>query len=122
MNPSPSNKRAQLHLRLRLMVADEIGFGPGKAQLLAAIKATGSISAAGKTMAMSYRRAWLLVDSMNRCFRQPLVETAKGGKNGGGALVTAFGDEVLRRFQEMEAATQAVAQQHFQALAPLLRD
>ncbi len=111
----------QLHQRLRIMLGDEIAFGPGKAELLEAIKATGSISAAGKTMDMSYRRAWLLVDAMNRCFHTALVETAKGGKNGGGAQVTPYGEEVLRRYRAMEAAARQQAEEHFASLAPLLR-
>lgn len=111
----------QLHQRLRIMLDNEIAFGPGKAELLEAIKATGSISAAGKTMDMSYRRAWLLVDAMNRCFHAPLVETAKGGKNGGGAQVTPYGEEVLRRYRAMEAAAAQVAEEYFASLSPLLR-
>lgn len=67
----------------RLLHQHEIALGPGKAELLQAIDQTGSISAAGKSMNMSYRRAWMLVDVMNRCFKQPLVQTAKGGKDGG---------------------------------------
>lgn len=112
----------QLHQRLRIMLGDEIAFGPGKAELLEAIRATGSISAAGKTMDMSYRRAWLLVDAMNRCFHTALVETAKGGKNGGGAQVTPYGEEVLRRYRAMETAARQQAEEHFASLAPLLRN
>lgn len=73
---------ARLKIQARLMLDDEIAFGPGKADLLDAIQATGSISAAGKQLGMSYRRAWMLVDSMNRCFQQPLVQTATGGTQG----------------------------------------
>lgn len=117
---APSNK-PRLHMRLRINLADEIAFGPGKAQLLEAIKTTGSISAAGKTMDMSYRRAWLLVDSMNRCFKKPLVETAKGGKNGGGAQVTVFGEEILNAYREMEKAMLMAGEPYFEKLAPGLR-
>ena len=112
---------AKLNLRVRVSLAEEIAFGPGKAELLEAIIATGSISAAGKNMQMSYRRAWLLVDSMNRCFHTALVETAKGGKNGGGAQVTAYGEEILRRYREMEVAANAAVELHFKSFAPLLR-
>ncbi len=66
--------------RLRVLLGEAIAIGPGKAQLLERIEATGSISAAARTMGMSYRRAWLLVDTMNQCFHEPLVETAAGGK------------------------------------------
>ena len=87
--------------KLRLMFGDQIAMGPGKAELLRAIAATGSISASAKRLGMSYRRAWLLVDTMNRCFREPLVASATGGSGGGGARVTAFGLEVLAAFESM---------------------
>ncbi|MBC7944329.1 MAG: LysR family transcriptional regulator [Burkholderiales bacterium] len=77
--------------------------GPGKADLLEAIAETGSISAAARQTGMSYRRAWLLMDAMNRSFEQPLVDTATGGKGGGGARITDFGKEVLRRNRSMES-------------------
>lgn len=76
--------------------------GPGKADLLEAIDRAGSISGAARDMGMSYKRAWDLVETMNRCFRQSLVATATGGSHGGGARVTDFGREVLRRYREME--------------------
>ena len=72
-------------LRLRLLFGPEIAVGPGKVALLKAIRETGSISAAARRMNMSYRRAWLLVDTMNRCFRKPLVDSSPGGKGGGGS-------------------------------------
>ncbi len=105
--PLPSLPR--LKLSLRLMHNDEIALGPGKAELLTAIAETGSISAAGKSMNMSYRRAWMLVDVMNRCFKSPLVETAKGGSHGGGAWLTPLGKEVLAHYQAMDNATKQVA-------------
>jgi len=76
--------------------------GPGKADLLEAIGRAGSISAAARQMGMSYKRAWDLVDTMNRCFRQPLVATTTGGSHGGGAHVTEFGRTVLHRYRDME--------------------
>ncbi len=87
--------------KLRVMFGSEIAMGPGKAELLEAIEATGSISASAKQLGMSYRRAWLLVDTMNRCFREPLVASATGGSGGGGARVTPFGRRVLARFASM---------------------
>lgn len=101
--------RPRLKLSLRLLHGDEIALGPGKAELLEAITRTGSISAAGKSMEMSYRRAWMLVDVMNRCFISPLVETAKGGSHGGGAWLTPLGEEVLANYQAMDAAAKQVA-------------
>ncbi len=87
--------------RLRLQFGKAVAIGPGKAELLELIAETGSISAAAKRMAMSYRRAWLLVDTMNRCFDSPLVETAAGGKGGGGARITDLGREVLARYRSI---------------------
>ena len=81
--------------------------GPGKVQLLEAIGETGSISAAGRSMKMSYRRAWLLVEEMNGMFREPVVSSQRGGKQGGGAHITPFGEEVLARFRAMEKKAQA---------------
>ncbi len=96
--------------RVRVLFGDAIAMGPGKADLLTAIIETGSISAAARKMGMSYRRAWLLVETMNQCFRAPLVETALGGKGGGGAVVSELGLEILERYRLMERrAAEAVA-------------
>ncbi len=76
--------------------------GPGKADLLEAIEREGSISAGGRALGMSYRRTWMLVDTMNRCWREPLVETATGGRHGGGARLTELGREVLRNFRLLQ--------------------
>ena len=87
-----------------------LAIGPGKVALLEAIAQTGSISAAAKTLGMSYRRAWLLVEAINTAFRRPLVETLTGGRSGGGARVTKLGTEVLRRYRAIEGkAARAVS-------------
>lgn len=100
----------QIKPRLRILLGADIAIGPGKADLLDAVARTGSISAAAREMGMSYRRAWLLVDTMNRCFRSPLVDASKGGSGGGGARVTEMGLEVLARYRAMELkAAAAVA-------------
>ena len=89
--------------RLRVLLGSAIALGPGKADLLDAIDAAGSITGAARRMGMSYRRAWLLVETMNGCFRKPLVETARGGPHGGGARLTGLGKDVLARYRAMEA-------------------
>jgi molybdate transport system regulatory protein len=89
-------------LKIRIPYGKESAMGPGKADLLEAIDHAGSISAAARAMGMSYKRAWDLVDTMNRCFTHPLVSTATGGSHGGGAHVTELGYEVLRRYRAME--------------------
>ncbi|CDN93011.1 winged helix-turn-helix domain-containing protein [Agrobacterium tumefaciens] len=76
--------------------------GHGKIELMELIVETGSISAAGRAMDMSYRRAWLLVDALNHMFKQPVIESQRGGKQGGGAALTAFGTELLERYRGME--------------------
>lgn len=94
---------AQIKLKIQLMCGAEIAMGPGKADLLDAIAAHGSISAAGRAMDMSYRRAWMLVDVMNRCWREPLVATSPGSSHGGGARVTPFGETVLAQYRALQA-------------------
>ena len=104
--------KSTLRPQIRIMFRKAIAMGPGKADLLQAIGETGSISAGARRMKMSYRRAWLLVDTMNQCFDGPLVETATGGNHGGGAQITELGKEVLRRYREMDAkASAAVARE-----------
>lgn len=93
-----------LKLKIQLLCGDEIAMGPGKADLLEAIVAQGSISGAARAMDMSYRRAWLLVDAMNRCWREPLVETSPGRGKGGGARLSAAGRRVLERYRALQAA------------------
>jgi len=84
-------------VRLRLNIAPGIAFGPGKADLLEGIRDTGSIAAAGRRMRMSYKRAWQLVEELNRVFDTPLVEASKGGSGGGGATLTRAGADALAR-------------------------
>ncbi|MBY5397644.1 LysR family transcriptional regulator [Rhizobium leguminosarum] len=87
---------------LRISFPDEDRLGHGKIELLEHIRQTGSISAAGRAMDMSYRRAWLLVSEMNRMFNEQVVESQRGGQKGGGAALTPFGEELLERFRRME--------------------
>lgn len=102
----------QPEFRIRFMKGDEIAIGPGKVALLESIHATGSISAAAKQQGMSYRRAWLLVDTMNRCFKRPLVATITGGLEGGGTSVTSEGTAIIKLYRQMEAlATKATLRQ-----------
>ena len=103
-------------LTVRVLRGEDVAMGPGKADLLTAIRDTGSISGAARAMNMSYRRAWMLVDVMNRSFRQPLVHSAVGGQKGGGARLTEDGERALRLFREMEAAARTAAQPALEAL------
>ena len=111
----------RVDVKVRIRHGDDIAMGPGKADLLDAIATTGSISGAARSMNMSYRRAWLLVDVMNRAFREPLVRSSAGGAQGGGAEVTDAGRTVLAAFRAMEAASAAAVEAHVDGLAVLLR-
>lgn len=103
-------------LKIRLAQGRLIAIGPGKADLLEAIINAGSISAAAKHMHMSYRRAWELVDTMNRCFKEPLVVTNAGGSHGGGAMVTELGMQILQSYRAIVAKTEAVAAAEIQLI------
>lgn len=93
--------------RLRIMLGAGHKLGPGKIDLLEAIAATGSITAAGRRMGMSYRRAWVLIDEANRMFTRPLVTTTAGGAGGGGAHLTELGHDLVAAFRRIEARTRA---------------
>jgi molybdate transport system regulatory protein len=114
-------QRPDIRFRLRITKGDDIAVGPGKIDLLEAIAATGSITAAAKQMAMSYRRAWLLVDTMNRCFRRPVVAAEAGGERGGGTALTPLGAEVVRRYRKSEALAAKAAAAELAALGRLMR-
>jgi molybdate transport system regulatory protein len=106
--------------RLRILIGAATSLGPGKADLLEAITRQGSISAAARAMGMSYRRAWILVDTMSRKFRDDVVVTATGGRGGGGAQVTSFGLEVLARYRRTEAKAAAAVEDDMAAFARLM--
>ncbi len=107
---TPRQKKRHAAPQVRVLLGSAVAIGPGKADLIEAIGHTGSISAAAREMGMSYRRAWELVDTMNRCFRSAVVRTSTGGSGGGGAQVTAFGHDVVQRYRAMEnKAVQSVA-------------
>jgi molybdate transport system regulatory protein len=110
-----------LKLKLQIYCGSEIAMGPGKADLLDAIAEHGSISAAAKAMGMSYRRAWLLVDVMNRCWNGALVETVAGGSHERGARVTPLGQEILHHYRELQASVDGQAEAGFgEQLAAIL--
>ena len=104
------------------MFGTEIAIGPGKADLLDSIAASGSISESARRLGMSYRRAWLLVDTMNRCFREPVVASATGGSGGGGAQVTPFGRTVLARYRALEKSVERALDRPLEEFTELLSD
>ncbi|MBC7756953.1 MAG: LysR family transcriptional regulator [Bdellovibrio sp.] len=96
--------------------------GPGKADLLEAIQQKGSISAAALSMGMSYKRAWDLVNTMNKSFKQAVVATSVGGGKGGGAQITEFGLQILTRYRAIEAKANLTVQVETKVLMELLLD
>ena len=108
-------------ISLRVVLRKGRAFGPGKAELLEHIRDTGSIAAAGRRMKMSYTRAWGLVEAMNHDFAAPLVHSAKGGAERGGAVLTALGAEVLQRYRRMQSASMRATASDLHALRRKLR-
>jgi molybdate transport system regulatory protein len=110
---------------VRLTVRVDFGaagaLGPGKVRLLETIGKCGSISRAGRSLGMSYRRAWLLVDDLNRCFREPVVATKPGGARGGGAALTPFGQDLIRKYRSIESRAAAAAKRQLHDLEFALR-
>jgi molybdate transport system regulatory protein len=117
--PARAAGRTSLHLRIDF--GGERSIGPGKVRLLELINETGSISAAGRALAMSYRQAWLLVDELNQMCRAPAIVAQTGGGGGGGAVLTETGNDIVRLYREMERKAYAAATPEVRALARLLR-
>lgn len=103
-------------ISIRIDFGPDLRVGPGKIALLEQIAAHGSIAAGGRAMDMSYRRAWELIDELNRIFGKPVVEPKSGGRKGGGATLTPLGLSLISRYRAMERAATAAIQPHLQAL------
>ena len=109
-------------LKIRIKLCSFAALGPGKADLLAAIEHLGSITAAAKDQGMSYRRAWLLVDEMNRAFKEPVIAASFGGAKGGGAQLTPTGQLVLALYRQVEAKAEAAIESELEAIERLVAD
>jgi molybdate transport system regulatory protein len=109
----------RLSIRIDLASGDRIG--PGKIALLEAIRSTGSISAAARSLGMSYRRAWLLVEEINDALREPAVTAETGGHRGGGAVLTAVGERVVDLYRSIESQARSAAGGEFRAIGKLVR-
>lgn len=109
-------------LRIRIVFDEGEMMGPGKAELLQRIGVTGSIAAAGREMGMSYKRAWMLIETMNAMFREPVVESTRGGPGGGGAVLTDMGRAVLDAYRRVEATATEASEDHIQQLSAMLCD
>ncbi len=112
--------KPKVQFRLRIMRDDTIAIGPGKIALLESIAETGSISAAARQLGMSYRRAWLLIDELNRSLSSPAVSTAAGGAAGGGTVLTPTGSKLLRHYRAVESAALVAAATDVAAMTRLL--
>lgn len=119
--PATSTKTSTpLRVRLRLFHGDEAALGPGRVELLGRIAEGGSVQQAAREMELSYMKAWKLIQSMNRCFRAPLVELRRGGKDGGSALLTDTGRAVLTIYRDMEHRAREASEPGAAELARLL--
>jgi molybdate transport system regulatory protein len=107
---------AGTHLSIRIDLASGNRIGPGKIALLEAIRSTGSISAAARSIGMSYRRAWLLVEEINQTLREPAVKAETGGARGGGAVVTAVGKRMVDLYRAIEVQARTAAGGEFRAM------
>jgi molybdate transport system regulatory protein len=105
-------------VRFRIDFADNNNLGPGKIALLEAVQASGSISDAARVLKMSYRRAWLLVSSMNAAFDEPVTVAVTGGRGGGGARVTVFGSTLIALYRTLETEITQLAAQRLAAILP----
>ena len=108
-------------LSIRIDFDDEGRLGPGKVTLLERIAQEGSISAAGRSMKMSYKRAWELVSNINQSFEEPLVTAQTGGRSGGGAVLTARGQELIRHYRAIERKALSATAAHLKALQAISR-
>ncbi len=109
------------HLSIRIDLASGDRIGPGKIALLEAIRSTGSISAAARSIGMSYRRAWLLVEEINKTLREPAVKAETGGSGGGGAVITPVGERVVGLYRSIESQARMAAGGEFRAIGKLIR-
>lgn len=116
---SKKNKPCAVLVRPRIYIGDGIALGPGKIDLLRAVGETRSIAAAARSLGVPYKRAWLLIDSLNEGFGRPVVETATGGKGGGGASLTPLGQQLIERYDALETSLNASAGKELQALRDL---
>lgn len=116
---SKLKKPRAILVRPRVYVGDSIAIGPGKIDLLRTVGETRSIAAAARLLGLPYKRAWLLIDSLNQGFGRPVVETATGGKGGGGASLTTLGQQLIERYDALEASLNASAGKELHALRAL---
>jgi molybdate transport system regulatory protein len=116
-----ARKAPVVRFRMRIMQEDTIALGPGKVSLLEAVREHGSISAAARSLNMSYRRAWLLMDELNRALTSPATVSGHGGASGGGSVLTPVGEEIVRLYRDIERRAAAACAPEIDALTKLVR-
>ncbi|WP_293034202.1 LysR family transcriptional regulator [Paraburkholderia sp.] len=117
----PASGDPEVRFRMRILQGGTIALGPGKVSLLEAVREHGSISAAARSLNMSYRRAWLLMDELNRSLKSPATISEHGGQSGGGSMLTPVGDEIIRLYREIEARAAAACASEIAALTELVK-
>jgi len=122
MREKHSANAPALRPRFRVVCGKTIALGPGKVELLGLLVQTGSLSEAARRLRMSYMRAWTLVKTMNKCFREPVAVAVRGGKAGGGMKITASGRRALALYRKIESSALKSADDPWQVLQTLLRD
>ncbi|SAK81666.1 ModE family transcriptional regulator [Caballeronia hypogeia] len=118
---APANQPAEVRFRMRITKGETIALGPGKVSLLEAVRKHGSISAAARSLDMSYRRAWLLIDELNRSLKSPATISEQGGQSGGGCVLTPVGESIVRLYREVEHQAEAACAQQIASLTDLLK-
>jgi molybdate transport system regulatory protein len=118
---APENARPEVRFRMRIRQAGTVALGPGKVALLEAVREHGSISAAARSLNMSYRRAWLLMDELNRSLKSPATISEHGGQSGGGSVLTPVGEEIIRLYRGIETQAYEACAAHIAALTKLIK-
>jgi molybdate transport system regulatory protein len=123
--PTPAKKsaktRPEVRFRMRIRNGDAVALGPGKVDLLEAVREYGSISAAARSLDMSYRRAWLLIDELNRSLRSPATHSEQGGQSGGGCTLTPVGETIIRLYRDVEEEAKRSCAKQITELMRLIR-
>ncbi|SAL55997.1 ModE family transcriptional regulator [Caballeronia peredens] len=120
-NADTANQPAEVRFRMRIMKGETIALGPGKVALLEAVRQHGSISAAARSLDMSYRRAWLLIDELNRSLKSPATVSEQGGQSGGGCVLTEVGESIVQLYRDVETQAEAACAAQIASLTKLLK-
>ncbi|MDR5799511.1 LysR family transcriptional regulator [Caballeronia sp. LP006] len=116
-----AQEAVEVRFRMRIRKGEAIALGPGKVVLLEAVREHGSISAAARSLGMSYRRAWLLIDELNRSLKSPATVSEQGGQSGGGCVLTPVGERIVQLYRDIETEAHAACAGHIGALTKLLK-